>query len=372
MRAFTHIGLPSRVVFGAGSFETVAAEVDSLGLRRVLVLSTPGQRRLADEVARRLGARVAGFFDQAVMHVPIETVVAARAAALTSGADGCVAIGGGSTIGFGKVLALDSDTLGAAAGGARLPPLPPLPTLAIPTTFSGSEMTPVFGVTALGSKKTGRDPRVLPRTVIYDPDLLATLPAKIAGPSGINGIAHAVEALYAHDGDPITSLMAEEAIRTLAGSLPRIVNEGATRDARAEALYGAWLAGSCLAAVTTALHHKLCHLLGGRYNLPHAETHTIILPHAVQYNRTGAPDAMTRISRALDGGDAAVGLYDLARMLHAPLALKDLGLPVTALDEAADQTMAAKGTYYNPRPLERPAIRQLLQDAWEGKRPAGE
>ena len=230
------------------------------------------------------------------------------------------------------MLALDPETLGAAAGGARLPPLPSLPTLAIPTTFSGSEMTPVFGVTALGNKKTARDPRVLPRTVIYDPDLLATLPAKIAGPSGINGIAHA----------------------------------------RAEALYGAWLAGSCLAAVTTALHHKLCHLLGGRYNLPHAETHTIILPHAVQYNRAAAPYAMTRVSRALDGGDPAVGLYDLARMLHAPLALKEIGLPAAALDEAADLAVAAKDTYFNPRPLERAAIRQLLQDAWEGKRPAGE
>lgn len=370
MRAFVHIGIPSRVVFGVGSFEKVAAEVDLLGLRRVLVLSTPGQRPLANQVAQRLGARVAGFFDQAVMHVPIETVVAARSAARSVDADGCVAIGGGSTIGFGKVLALDAETLGAAAGGARLPSMPTLPTLAIPTTFSGSEMTPVFGVTAAGNKTTSRDPRALPRTVIYDPDLLATLPGKIAGPSGINGIAHCVEALYARDGNPITSLMAEEAILTLAGSLPRMVADAGNREARAEALYGAWLAGSCLAAVSTALHHKLCHLLGGRYNLPHAETHTVILPHAVQYNRGAAPEAMARITRALDGADPAGGLYDLARLLRAPLALKDLGLPAAALDEAAD--LAAAATYYNPRPLERPAIRQLLQNAWEGKRPAGD
>jgi len=367
---FVHTSLPSRVVFGAGAFQRVAEEVDRLGLRRVLVLSTPGRRSLADQVAGQLGARVAGFFDQAVMHVPIETVVAARAAALAADADGCVAIGGGSTIGFGKVLALDAETLGAAAGGARLPPMPPLPTLAIPTTFSGSEMTPVFGVTAAGNKKTVRDPRVLPRTVIYDPDLLSTLPGKVAGPSGMNGIAHCVEALYAEDGNPITSLMAEEGVRTLAGSLPRVVSEAGNREARAEALYGAWLSGSCLAAVTTALHHKLCHLLGGRYNLPHAETHTVILPHVVQYNRSAAPEAMARITGALDGADPAQGLYDLAHLLRAPQALKKLGLPAAALDEAADLAMAA--SYYNPRPLERSAIRQLLQNAWEGKRPAGE
>ncbi|HET6147750.1 MAG TPA: maleylacetate reductase [Polyangia bacterium] len=370
MRAFVHIGLPSRVVFGAGSFERVAAEVDHLGLRRVLVLSTPGQRRLADQVALRLESRVAGFFDQAVMHVPIETVVAARAAARAIDADGCVAIGGGSTIGFGKVLALDAETLGAAAGGARLPAMPSLPTLAIPTTFSGSEMTPVFGVTAGGHKETARDPRVLPRTVIYDPDLLGTLPGTVAGPSGVNAIAHCVEALYAEDGNPIISLMAEEGIRTLAGSLPRVVSDASNREARAEALYGAWLAGSCLAAVSTALHHKLCHLLGGRYSLPHAETHTVILPHAVQYNRGAAPEAMARMTRALDGADPAQGLYDLARLMRAPLSLKEIGLPAAALDEVAE--LAAAATYYNPRPLERPAIRQLLQNAWDGKRPAGE
>jgi maleylacetate reductase len=370
VKAFVHTSLPTRVLFGAGTFERVADEVDRLGLRRVLMLSTPGRRRLADQVAKRLGSRVAGFFDQAVVHVPIETVVAARAAALAATADGCVAVGGGSTIGFGKVLALDAESLGAAAGGARLPPMPSLPTLAIPTTFSGSEMTPVYGVTAAGDKKTARDPRVLPRTVIYDPDLLSTLPDKVAGPSGMNAIAHCVEALYAEDGNPVVSLMAEEGVRTLAASLPRMVAEPSNREARAESLYGAWLSGSCLAAVTTALHHQLCHLLGGRYNLPHAATHTVLLPHVVQYNRGAAPEAMARITGALDGADPAQGLYDLARLLRAPQALKALGLPAAALDEAAE--LAAAAAYYNPRPLERAAIRQLLQNAWEGKRPAGD
>jgi alcohol dehydrogenase class IV len=199
-----------------------------------------------------------------------------------------------------------------------------------------------------------------------------TLPAKIAGPSGMNAIAHCVEALYAEDANPITSLMAEEGIRALARSLPTVVSDPADLEARAQALYGAWLAGACLGIVGMAIHHKLCHTLGGSYNLPHAETHTIILPHAVYYNRDAAAEAMARISRALDGSEAedddpAGALYDLARKIGAPPSLKEIGMRADALDEAA--RLATQNAYYNPRPIEYAAIRQLLQDAWEGRRP---
>ena len=381
-----HVGLPSRTVFGAGSLDTLEREVDRLDAKRVLVLCTPRQRLLAEAVAQRLGARVAGIFDQAVMHVPIETAAAARAAAQELGADGSVAIGGGSTIGLAKALALPADVLAAASGGAAIAGVAVPAMIAIPTTFSGSEMTPIYGVTAAGQKKTGRDARVMAKTIIYDPVLLENLhrPA-IAGPSGMNAIAHCAEALYAEDANPITSLMAEEGMRALAASLPKIVAgavgvgsgpivPGARADARAEALYGAWLAGSCLGAVGMALHHKLCHTLGGSFNLPHAETHTIVLPHALRYNREAAPEAMARMSRALTaagpgGADPAARLHDLARALGAPL--RDCGssaCPAGALDQAAE--LALRNPYYNPRPLELSAIRQLLQDAWEGRRPA--
>jgi len=356
VRAFVYNGQPSRVVFGRGALEKLGAEIERLGAKRALVLSTPEQRATAEDVSRRLGARSAGVYAKAVMHVPIETAEAARAVAKELNADCCVAVGGGSTIGLGKAIALTSE----------------LPILAIPTTFSGSEMTPIYGITAQGQKKTGRDARVLPKTVIYDPQLTMTLPAKIAGPSGINAIAHCVEALYAEDANPITSLMAEEGIRALARSLPKVVSDPADLEARAEALYGAWLAGACLGNVGMAIHHKLCHTLGGSYNLPHAETHTVILPHAVQYNRDAAKDAMARISRALDGNEAADadpagGLYDLARKIGAPLSLKDIGMKADALDDAA--RLATQNPYYNPRPIEYAAIRQLLQTAWEGRRP---
>jgi maleylacetate reductase len=351
MRAFTYNALPIRVVFGAGSLDRLGEEIERLGAHRALVLSTPEQRASAEDVARRIGARAAGIYDKAVMHTPIETAEAARRVAAELEADCCVAIGGGSTTGLGKAIALTSS----------------LPILAIPTTFAGSEMTPIQGITADGVKKTVRDLRMLPKTVIYDPTLLLTLPARIAGPSGMNAVAHSVEALYAQEANPITSLMAQESIRALAQSLPIVVREPQNLDARGEALYGAWLAGISLATVGMALHHKLCHTLGGTFNLPHAETHTIVLPHATRYNASAAPEAMARIARALGASDAAAGLYDLAKAIGAPLALKQIGMPEAGLERAAD--LAVTNPYWNPQPLERGAIRALLQAAWEGRRP---
>jgi maleylacetate reductase len=360
-RSFVYTAWPARVLFGEGTFDQVAIEFERMNAKRALVLCTPGQRPLADEIVLRLGPLAGGIFDQARMHVPIETAEAARAMTRELGADGCVAVGGGSTIGVAKAIALTWEA------SPRSTPSGPLPILAIPTTFAGSEMTPIYGITAHGKKSTGRDPRVLPRTVIYDPKLIMTLPARIAGPSGMNAVAHCVEALYAEDANPITSLMAEEGIRALAGSLRQVVSQVDNLAARADALYGAWLAGTSLGTVKMAIHHRLCHILGGSYNLPHAETHTIILPHALSYNRVAVPDAISRISRALGGIEPAGGLYDLAEALGAPQGLKELGMPAASLDEVAH--LATQGPYFNPRPIEYSAIRRLLQDAWDGRRP---
>ena len=351
MRSFVYNGQPGRVVFGAGALSRLAQEIDHLGARRALVLSTPGHRDWAERVATLLGERAAGVFDGAVMHVPIETAREARALARELGADCAVAVGGGSTTGLGKAIALDSG----------------LPVLAIPTTYSGSEMTPIYGITEAGLKKTGRDARVLPRTVIYDPELTLTLPPGLSVTSGINAIAHAAEGLYAVDANPVTDLMAEEGIRALAGALPAIRANPRDLEARSTALYGAWLCGIVLGNVGMALHHKLCHTLGGSFNLPHAETHTIVLPHALAYNAKAAPQAMRRIARALGGRSAAQAVHDLARANGAPVALRDLGLQAQDLDRAC--AIALQNQYPNPRPLEARAIRQLLQDAFEGIRP---
>jgi alcohol dehydrogenase class IV len=351
MRSFSYNQLPGRVVFGVGALDALPHEIDLLGARRALVLSTPEQRTQAQEIAGRLGDRCAGIFPRAVMHVPVETAREARAEAKRLGADCAVAIGGGSTTGLGKAIALESA----------------LPILAIPTTYAGSEMTPIYGITEGGMKKTGRDRNVLPRTVIYDPALTVGLPVGLSVTSGFNAIAHAVEALYAQDSNPISSLMAEDGIRALANGLPRVVENPSNLDARGDCLYGAWLCGAVLGAVGMALHHKLCHVLGGTWNLPHAQTHTVILPHAVAYNYTAAPDAMRRVERALHAPQAAQGIYDLMKRLGAPLALKDIGMRETDLDRAAD--LATQAPYFNPRSPDRAGIRELLDAAFHGRRP---
>lgn len=355
MHDFIYTSQPQRVIFSAGSLARLGEEIDALGARRALVLSTPGQRGQAERVAEQLGSRAAGVFDRAVMHVPIETAREAREVARRLGADCAVAIGGGSTIGLGKAIALDSG----------------LPIIAVPTTYAGSEMTPIYGLTEAGLKRTGRDARVLPRTVIYDPELSRSLPVALSITSGINAIAHAAEGLYAQDGNPVAALMAEESIRALAEALPAIRAKADDPQARSNALYGAWLAGSVLGSVGMALHHKLCHTLGGSFNLPHAEVHTVVLPHAIAFNASAAPQAMVRIARALGSADGAEGLYRLALDNGAPVALKKIGMQAKDLDRAAD--IAVSNPYWNPRPFgpaQRAEIRALLQRAFDGTAPA--
>ena len=352
MEAFVYESRPVRVVFGAGCLAQLPDELARLGAGRALVLATPGQRALAERAAAALGPLAAGIHAEAVMHVPVETAAAARAQAAHLGADAYVAIGGGSTIGLAKAIALETG----------------LPIVAVPTTYAGSEMTNIYGITEAGIKKTGRDDRVLPKTVIYDVNFTLSLPPKISGPSGMNAMAHCVEALYAQDTNPIVVLMSAEGIRALARSLPIVVKDPGNVEARTDAQYGAWLSGVALGSAGTAIHHKLCHTLGGSFNMPHAETHTVILPHATAYNREAAPEAMRIAAEALGAPDAAQGIFDLIEKIGAPTSLKQIGMPPDGLDKAAD--IAVKNPYWNPRPIERDAIRELLENAYYGRRPA--
>ena len=354
MNPFIYDALPSRVIFGAGSLQHLGRELEALGVQRALVLCTPGQRALAGRAMRLLGERAAGVFAEARMHVPIETARAARVEAQRLGADGAVAIGGGSTVGLAKAIALEASVDAFAI-------------VAVPTTYAGSEMTPIYGLTEAGVKRTGRDARVLPRTVVYDPELSLDLPLALSVSSGINAIAHAAEGLYAVDANPIASLMAEEGIRAIAKALPRLSADLRDVEARSDALYGAWLCGSVLGAVSMGLHHKLCHTLGGSFDLPHAAVHTVVLPHALAYNASHAAEAMQRIAAALGASSAAAGVFDLAQRQGAPVALRAIGMRESDLDRAAD--LAVQTPYPNPSPLDRMAIRALLQSAFDGVRP---
>jgi len=348
LKSFVYNGLPMRVVFGAGSVKQLGAELDRLGAKRALLLCTPGRAEDVNRIAR--GLPVAGVFNRVVMHTPLALAEEARRIASELKADCCIAIGGGSTIGFGKAIALTSG----------------LPVIAVPTTYSGSEMTTIWGISKENSKQTGRDPKVLPKAVIYDPELTLDLPPAVSAASGMNAIAHCVEALYAHDGNPIVSLMAEEGIKALSGALPVVVANGANLEARSDALYGSWLAGCTISTTSVALHHKLCHVLGG-FGLPHAETHSIVLPHAMQYNRDAAPDAMRRVARAIEAVDAPRGVYELEMRLGLPMKLAEIGLKKDDLERAA--RIAADAPYPNPRKVEYAPVLELLQHAYEGRRP---
>jgi maleylacetate reductase len=350
-REFVYQAQPSRVIFARGSFAKLASEVEALGAKKALVLCTPQQQDQAEAASELLGPLSAGIFAGAQMHVPIESARKVRDHARAIGADCAIAVGGGSTVGLGKAIALESS----------------IPIIAVPTTYAGSEMTPIFGITEGRLKKTGRDPRVLPRTVIYDPELTTGLPVGLSVVSGINAIAHAAEGLYARDGNPIMSLMAEEGIRALAAGLRRVVQNPRDIDARSDCLYGAWLCGSVLGHVGMALHHKLCHTLGGSFNLPHAETHTIVLPHVLAYNSAAAPEAMARIARALESDDAAQGMFGLAAELGAPTALRDIGMAEADVEQACE--IALSHPYWNPRPVERDGLMALLANAWAGNPP---
>lgn len=352
MRDFVYTANPARIVFRPGALSSVSAEAERLGIKRALILSTPEQATSAEAVASSLGDRGAGIFSGATMHTPVSVTETALKVVADLKIDGLIAIGGGSTIGLGKALALRTD----------------LPQIVIPTTYAGSEVTPIIGETKNGIKKTQTTAKVLPEVVIYDVDLTLTLPIGLSATSGMNAIAHAVEALYAKDRNPIVSMMALDGVRSIARGLPAIARDPADLTARSDVQYGAWLCGTCLGAVGMALHHKLCHTLGGTFNLPHAETHTVVLPHALRYNASAVPDVMAALTDALGHEDPALALFDLTGDLGAPRALKDLDMPESGIDEATDLALA--NPYWNPRPLERQGIRDLIAAAWAGTAPA--
>jgi maleylacetate reductase len=355
MRSFTYDALPGRVVFSPGaSRDRLAGEVERLGAERILLIATEQERLLAEELARPLGGRVADVFTDVRPHVPIEIAEAAREVARGLEADCLLSVGGGSTTGTAKAIALEES----------------LAIVAIPTTYAGSEMTPVWGMTSAQRKTTGRSPKVLPKVVVYDPELTFSLPDFITGPSAVNAMAHCVEAFYAPGANPITSLMAEEGIKALANGVPRAVSDPQDLEGRTETLYGAYLAGASFASAGGGIHHKICHVLGGAYDLPHAETHTVILPQAVAFNQEAISEVMERVARALGTEGAASGLYDLAQSIGASTALKDVGMREDNLDEATNLILE-QAPRDNPRPVDEASIRALLEDAYFGRRPAG-
>jgi len=337
--------LPGRVVFGDGAVGEVAAEVARLGARRALLVDGLFDAPLVDRIERELGPRHAGTLAEVAQHVPAELAARALARARELDADCLVALGGGSATGVAKAVAKETG----------------LPIIAVPTTYAGSEMTPIWGITTDARKETGRDLAVLPRTVIYDPELTVSLPPLASAASGMNAVAHCVEAMWTAAANPVTDAVAAEGIALLAAGLRGSVREPRDLEARGRALRGAWLGGTALAVGGTGLHHKICHVLGGTFDLPHAEVHAIVLPWVVEHYREAAPAALARVARALDAEDAVAGLRELGRDLGLEAGLADFGLEQGDVELASE--LAAAVAPELPAPTSRAQIEEILDKA---------
>jgi alcohol dehydrogenase class IV len=352
IESFVHAALPGRVLFGAGRRAHVSSEAAQLGCERPFIVTTPELSALADEIAAQFAPVSVACFHEAAMHTPWNVTTRALEAVAHAKADCLIAVGGGSSIGLSKAIALQTD----------------LPQIVLPTTYAGSEVTPIIGETRDGEKRTQRTLKVLPEVVIYDADLTLGLPVALSVASGLNAIAHAVEALYSEDVSPVMSIIAEEGISALASALPGLCASPSAKAARSAAQYGAWLCGTCLGSVGMGLHHKICHVLGGTFDLPHAQTHAVMIAHVAAYNADAASDAMQRIARALNAHEAWIGLHTLALSLGAPTSLAELGMPESGIERAVE--LACRDTYANPRRPDAPFIRQMLERAWKGLPPA--
>lgn len=348
-RSFEYDALPGRVLFGRGAAAYhVKREMERLKVHRIMLIASPDRRELAVQLTIGIQDRIVEVYDGVRPHVPQEVAAAARAAAADAEADALLSVGGGSTTGTAKIVALTSG----------------LPIVAVPTTYAGSEMTPVWGMTTGARKETGHSLAVLPRSVVYDPDLVNTIPIELATSSALNAMAHCVESLWTAAANPVSELAALEGARALTSGL-RALSVGRSDEACEGLLYGAYLAGSAFAVAGSGLHHKLCHALGGAFALPHAQTHAVVLPHVLSFNASSLPRQMAALGAALGHGDPVIALTQLYREVGAPSALRDLGLSRAALDEAIT-IVSQKLPIENPRPISRTGVGNLLMDAYVG------
>ena len=346
---FTYHSDPVRIVFGAGAIAALAAEADVHKMSRLLVLCSKSRIDFARRVTAPVADRIVGFCDTAGQDMPREAYERILGDIKRLDADGFVVVGGGSAIGLAK----------AAAANTKLR------YIAVVTTYSGSEMAARWYTGAAENRISGYGPEALPATAIYDPELTLDLPVRVSAASGMNAMAHAVESLYGIDTNPVVETMAEEAVRLLGSSLPRLVQNPRDLPARTEVLYGAWLAGNFRAKV--GLEHAIAQRVRQWFNLEHAQCHAIATPYAIGFNAAAAPEAMARIKRALGVGDAARGLYDLNVRLGLPTGLKDIGMRETDIGKAVEVLSVVKITH--PKPVTKADFVNVITQAYTGAPP---
>ncbi|MFC5947446.1 maleylacetate reductase [Pseudonocardia lutea] len=347
---YSHDTVGGRLLFGAGSArDALSGELDRLGATRALLVADVAAPDLLQRITEPLADRIVVTLTDVRQHVPIEQAEAARAAARDHDVEAIITVGGGSATGLGKAVALTRD----------------VPIISVPTTYAGSELTPIWGLTEARRKSTGRDERVRPKVVVYDPELLTSLPAEVATASAFNALAHCYETLWASATTPVARMYALEGIEWVTTGLR--MSSGAVGDdlRRAETLlHGTYFAGTAFAITGSGLHHKICHVLGGRFGLPHAQTHTALLPHVAAFNQETLDGLDPRLAHALHASDSREGLAALYAATGAPQSLQQVGLTASQLPEAIAAVQESL-PIPNPRPVTAAAVAELLTAAFD-------
>lgn len=367
--AWQHTGYAQKIVFGAGAVDSVGDLLKEIGVRRVLLVTTAGRfgSETGTRLVRALGRNLASTFAEVRSHVPSTAVQAALRQAAADGVDGVVSLGGGSCADLGKAVCFFTEQE-AGTPGTSYADRPALPHVSIPTTYSGAELTPFFGVTdeATGRKTGAGGPTVAPLAAIYDPVATVDTPLRVSAETAMNCLAHGIECAYSPSRSPEAEAVALACVRGVAGALPRVMAEPGDLAARAAMLEAAALGGRCLQNATMGVHHGLAQLVGGRTGIPHGLANAVLLAHAVRFNQPAVPEAMARIAVALgaDDGDAAAAVDALRARAGLPARLSECGVTEEDIDVVVRLSGGSGPVRANPRPVSDDDARTILEAAY--------
>lgn len=366
MTTWVHTGYAQRVVFGAGAVGSIADVVRETGARRVMLVTTEGRLASSNgaEVLRRLGRLVGSTFAETRSHVPTTLAQRAVAQARAEGVDGIVSFGGGSCADLGKAVCFFLEQEAGTPGASYLH-RPALPHVSVPTTYSGAELTPFFGMTdeATRQKSGAGGPTIAPVAAIYDPELTLDTPGQVSAETGMNALAHGVESAWSPAGTPEAQAIALACINRIAAALPLVIERPADIGPRTLMLEGAALGGRCLQNATMGVHHGLSQLVGGRTGIPHGLANAIILSHAIRFNE-GAVN-LAPIGAALGEPDDAAGAVDKLRAsIGLPGRLSEVGVTEDDLDAVARLSQHNVNVRNNPKPVSEDDAREILEAAF--------
>lgn len=382
MVPFEYVTAAQKVVFGAGALDQLVEVVEAFGWRRLLLCTIPRfeTEGVVERVRSNLGERLAAVYGGVAPHVQAPQVGEATALAQAEDVEAVIGLGGGSAIGLAKAvsLALEEIRLGRPARAAYPTDQPLVPVVAIPTTYAGSEMTPIYGVTEVDKGRTRKvtvtDIKVTPRVTLYDPLLTLGTPPQMTASSGINALAHCIEAAYAINKNPLATAAALAGARYISQALPLAVADGGDVAARAGLMAGAHLAATAVATAKIGLHHGLCHVLGGTAGVPHGIANGIMLPHAMRFNADATAPEQAEVARALglSGGDelalaeaAAEAIYKLIGSIGLPQRLRDASVRLGALPKLAEIALRSSAVQNNPKPIhDASQVEAILRSAW--------